>query len=542
MDKKNNPWARIAVLGGVSVAVSGLVHFALPAAGGVFVVAGVLWVVAGAMLLRGGSPSIAQPVLPESWPAASREYRELLDGVSALGAGQLGEVISLSGTPAELINTFNAANQHLLAIVQEVCRGGVGVHEQTRRISAISEFLTHGSRQQMDASYAIEERTGALSLLSRDGAIRAEADASSALEMSRRAEQVIAAARLSSEKAERIALVSREMDSITQDAQKIAKQTSLLALNAAIEAARAGEVGRGFAVVADEVNKLAEKSTQSAREISEKLLNAQVLAEETRASSRDAEYEIETLVQGLADLAVRAQGSVAASQQQVAEIEGIQQETQNIFTGALQHAGVAEKVVICAESLERAGHDLFVGLDQFRGTGLARPSNTPVDPGRLLAELIEWDGSLVSGIAEIDSQHQEIVRQLNHLFQTLNQGLASETAVLHAATGRLMDWIDQHFRYEQAWLEKTDDPNQKRHFTHHGKVLQDMRGLVEKLHSTDVRTAYDILRELRRWLVNHILDEDLAACAYLRATPQGKPDWLPVQVEAATAASKIELF
>ena len=520
MDKKNNPWARIAVLGGVSVAVSGLVHFALPAAGGVFVVAGVLWVVAGAMLLRGGSPSIAQPVLPESWPAASREYRELLDGVSALGAGQLGEVISLSGTPAELINTFNAANQHLLAIVQEVCRGGVGVHEQTRRISAISEFLTHGSRQQMDASYAIEERTGALSLLSRDGAIRAEADASSALEMSRRAEQVIAAARLSSEKAERIALVSREMDSITQNAQKIAKQTSLLALNAAIEAARAGEVGRGFAVVADEVNKLAEKSTQSAREISEKLLNAQVLA----------------------DLAVRAQGSVAASQQQVAEIEGIQQETQNIFTGALQHAGVAEKVVICAESLERAGHDLFVGLDQFRGTGLARPSNTPVDPGRLLAELIEWDGSLVSGIAEIDSQHQEIVRQLNHLFQTLNQGLASETAVLHAATGRLMDWIDQHFRYEQAWLEKTDDPNQKRHFTHHGKVLQDMRGLVEKLHSTDVRTAYDILRELRRWLVNHILDEDLAACAYLRATPEGKPNWLPVQVEAATAASKIELF
>lgn len=252
--------------------------------------------------------------------------------------------------------------------------------------------------------------------------------------------------------------------------------------------------------------------------------------------------QIEILVQGLAELVARAQGSVAASQQQVAEIEGIQLETQNIFTGALQHAGVAEKVVICAEGLERAGHVLFVGLDRFSGNGLVRPDNRQIDPARLLAELIEWDDRLVSGIPEIDSQHQEIVRQLNHLFQTLNQGLASETAVLYAATGRLLDWIVQHFSYEQAWLAKSDDPHQKRHFAHHEKVVQEMKVLVEKLHSTDVRTAYDILRELRRWLVNHILDEDLAACAYLRACPQGKPDWLPVQVEAQVAESKIELF
>lgn len=60
---------------------------------------------------------------------------------------------------------------------------------------------------------------------------------------------------------------SNKIQQMTQLITNITDQTNLLALNAAIEAARAGDHGKGFAVVADEVRKLAEQSKESAEKI-----------------------------------------------------------------------------------------------------------------------------------------------------------------------------------------------------------------------------------------------------------------------------------
>jgi methyl-accepting chemotaxis protein len=64
----------------------------------------------------------------------------------------------------------------------------------------------------------------------------------------------------------------KDVVSITENINKIARKTNILSINASIEAARAGEAGRGFSVVAEEIQKLSDETNMSSKNISKKIV------------------------------------------------------------------------------------------------------------------------------------------------------------------------------------------------------------------------------------------------------------------------------
>jgi len=79
---------------------------------------------------------------------------------------------------------------------------------------------------------------------------------------------------------------AQRVGEVVQLINDIASQTNLLALNATIEAARAGEAGKGFAVVASEVKNLAAQTARATEDISEQINRMHAVSDEAAAAIR----------------------------------------------------------------------------------------------------------------------------------------------------------------------------------------------------------------------------------------------------------------
>lgn len=241
----------------------------------------VLGLAASALLARGISRSVTQPVA---------RMGELLRAVSA---GDLTKRAPVDGTPeiAGMASALNATLDSMTGTIASISEASGRLTGASGSLALSAETMTRtaerastGAQEASAATLQVSSNVAVVAASSEEmGASIAEI-AQNAAEASSVATTALANTRATSAAVGRLSDSSNAIGEAIKTITSIATQTNLLALNATIEAARAGAAGRGFAVVAAEVKELAQQTATFTEEIAHRIETIQTDSDEAVTS------------------------------------------------------------------------------------------------------------------------------------------------------------------------------------------------------------------------------------------------------------------
>lgn len=139
------------------------------------------------------------------------------------------------------------------------------------------------------------------------------------------------------------------------------------------------------------------------------------------------------------------------------------------------------------------------------------------------SQLLEWNDSYATGIAEIDEQHRILVNTLNEVNARLTDNPSMD--FLEQITQDLLSYALYHFETEEQLMQEygyTDDSGADAE-----SHLQQHRGFSSKVVAVrdSLRAGHSISRDeligfLSNWLINHILNTDMKLGAFIAAKRQ----------------------
>ncbi len=143
---------------------------------------------------------------------------------------------------------------------------------------------------------------------------------------------------------------------------------------------------------------------------------------------------------------------------------------------------------------------------------------------------LEWNDALLLGEGTMDDDHRRIVILINELAEII--AASTETAVVGAAIGRLIDATEEHFTREEALMRASADPNAIVHAREHGTLLSQIKILATLIGDGTLGVGSDLLRFFRGWLAGHLHTCDRALAQHLAET---RTAGTPVTAPAAAA-------
>lgn len=136
---------------------------------------------------------------------------------------------------------------------------------------------------------------------------------------------------------------------------------------------------------------------------------------------------------------------------------------------------------------------------------------------------IAWDESMRTGLPEIDRQHQELIQQLNELYETMLYGAGEKklTEVLQFVG----EYANFHFQREEECMHRYRCPAADINRNAHAQFLATFTGLAGRLQTEGPTEAVQLAvqRELLDWFLQHIKGVDTQLRPCVEAGQAGPP-------------------
>lgn len=124
-----------------------------------------------------------------------------------------------------------------------------------------------------------------------------------------------------------------------------------------------------------------------------------------------------------------------------------------------------------------------------------------------VTEIFPWREAYSVGISQIDSQHKGLIRLINSLHSSMAAGKGNQA--MAGILAELVRYTESHFSYEQAMLQQRSYSGLASHIEEHRRLTQQVTDLQRDFSSNKISMTLDVMRFLKDWLANHILDRDM---------------------------------
>jgi hemerythrin len=120
--------------------------------------------------------------------------------------------------------------------------------------------------------------------------------------------------------------------------------------------------------------------------------------------------------------------------------------------------------------------------------------------------LMEWDSSFSVNVAEVDAQHQILVKMINTLNDAMKARKGKE--VMGDIIDGLIDYAATHFSMEETYFEQFSYTGAFIHKKEHQKFVGRIIDFKKGFDAGKLMLSLDVLEFLKTWLIDHIKGSD----------------------------------